>query len=187
MPLPQQVINQLSREPAETPGWSAGVIFYSAALFAIVLVIYFGMTLVYEPYLNKQVSDIENKVATLSQSISSQDQANLITFYSQISNLQTLLASHVLFPQFLSWLEQNTEANITYTAFSFGSGNQITFAATAVTEADVNQQIAIFQASPEVQSVVVSNVGAATSGGGFQFSVTLLMNPSIFIASTTTP
>lgn len=186
MPLPQQVINQLSREPAETPGWSGGVIFFSAALLVIVLVVYFAMILVYEPYLNNQISTVNNKIETLSQSISSQDQANLLAFYSQVSNLQSLLTNHIIFTQFLSWLEQNTEANVSYTSFAYNSGDEITLTATAPSQSDVTEQIAIFQASPEVQNVVISSVGAANAGGGFQFSVTLLMNPSIFVASTTT-
>jgi hypothetical protein len=187
MPLPQQVINQLSHEPPENPGWSGSVIFFSAGLLVVVLVIYCGMAFVYEPHLNAQISTVDGKVTALSQSISPQDQTNLLTFYSQISNLQTLLANHIIFPQFLSWLEQNTEANVTYTNFSFSSGNEITLTATAASEADVNEQIAIFQASPDIQSMVISNLTAATTGGGFQFGVTLLMNPSIFTASTTTP
>ncbi len=185
MPLPQQVINQLSREPAETPGWSTGIIFFSGALLVIVLAVYFAMILFFEPHINTQISNIDSQVQTLSQSISSQDQTNLLTFYSQISNLQSLLAHHVLFSQFLTWLEQNTETNVAYTSFSFSSGNQISLTATAASEADINQQIAIFQASPEVENVVISNVSAASTGGGFQFSATLLMNPSVFIASAT--
>jgi Tfp pilus assembly protein PilN len=185
MPLPQQVINQLSREPAETSGWSAGVVFFSGALLVVVLIIYFAMTLGYEPYLNSQISSVENKINTLSQSISSQDQTNLLSFYSQISNLQTLLSQHVFFSQFLSWLDSNTEANVSYTSFSFSSGNEISLTATASSEADINEQIAIFQGSPEVENVAISNVGAATgSGGGFQFSATLLMNPSVFTSPT---
>ncbi len=185
MPLPQQVINQLSREPAETPGWSVGVMFFSAGFLIILLLIYFGMTLAYEPYLNGQISSVNNKTQTLSQSISSPDQANLLTFYSQIANLQMLLKHHIVFPQFLSWLGQNTEANIYYSSFSFSSGNELTLTGNAKTESDINQQIAIFQVSPEVQKVVVSNINPASTGGGLQFSATVLMNQSIFIASST--
>ena len=187
MPLPQQVINQLASEPAQTPGWSSGVIFFCAGLLIVVLAIYFGMTLGYEPYLNSQIASTQSQVATLSQSIPSQDQAGLIAFYSQISNLKTLLKQHILFSQFLSWLEQNTEANVYYASFSFASGNQITFTGNAKTEADINEQAAIFQSSPQVEKFSLSNVGVSSAGGGgFQFSGTLLMNPSVFIEQITT-
>src|ERR1700722_6915274 len=143
MPLPQQVINQLNRDPVDTPGWSFGIIFFAAGLFGAVLIIYFVMIFGYEPYLNSQISKVQNQTAALSQSISSQDQTNFLTFYSQISNLQTLLSQHVLLSQFFAWLEQNTEANVYYTSFAFSSNDQVTLAITAKTEADVNQQIAI--------------------------------------------
>jgi hypothetical protein len=188
MPLPEQVINQLSREPADTPGWSFGLIFFSGALLVIVLAIYFGMTLAYEPYLNTKIAAENSNLANLSQSISAQDEANVLTFYSQIANLQGILAKHTLVSQFLAWLEQNTEANVSYSSFSFSSGGEITLSGNALTEADVNQQIAIFQSSPDIENVVVSNVGSATSpgsAGAFQFSVTLLMNPSVFTEQTT--
>lgn len=187
MPLPQQVINQLSREPAKTPGWSGGVIFFSGALFIVTLLIYFGMTLAYEPYLNGKISGVETQIDTLGQTISPQDQTNLITFYSQISNLQSLLQNHVLFTQFLSWLEQNTEVNISYSSLSYVSNGQVTLAATAQSEADINQQIAIFQSSPQVESVVVTDINQNPQTGTYQFSAMLTMDPSIFVASSTSP
>src|ERR1035441_315975 len=112
MPLPQQVINQLSREPSETPGWSGGILLFSGALLLIILAVYFGMIFAYEPYLNGEISSVQSQIATLGQTISPGDQANLIAFYSQIANLQSLLHNHVIFSQFLSWLEQNTEAHV---------------------------------------------------------------------------
>jgi hypothetical protein len=55
----------------------------------------------------------------------------------------------------------------------------------AASEADVNQQVAIFENSPEVSSVTVPNVTAPQLlGNGWTFSVTLIMNPSVFEASS---
>ena len=185
MPLPQQVINQLSREtPGSTPGWSSGVLLFSSAVFIVALVIYFGIAVIYQPVLNNKIKSIQSQITTLSQSISSDDQANLVTFYSQITNLQSLLKRHVFFSQFFSWFEKNTEANVYYSQFSFGSGNQITITGNAPTEADINEQIAIFEASPEVQKVVVTTVGSVGTNV-YQFSATLLVNPAIVTANAT--
>ncbi len=187
MPLPQQVINQLSREPAETPGWSFGVISFSAALLVIVIIIYAFLSFVYEPYLNNSLTAVQGKIATLDQSIASGDETQLVNFYSQVVNLRSVLAHHILFSQFLDWLAANTEANVHYSQFSFASGDQITLAGVAATEADINQQIAIFEASPEVQKLTVSNIGLSNSNGSWTFSATLLMNPSVWPASSTFP
>ncbi len=187
MPLPQQVINQLSREPAETPGWSFGVIFFSAILLAIVVVVYCFLVFVYGPYLNAALTSVQGKIAALDQSIASGDETQLVNFYSQVVNLQYVLANHIVFSRFFDWLAANTEAIVHYTQFSFSSGNQVTLSAIAATEADVNQQIAIFESSPVVQKMVVSNVEVANAAGSWTFSVSLSMDPSVLTASSSFP
>ena len=66
-------------------------------------------------------------------------------------------------PQFFSWLEKNTEANVYYQSFALASGHQVTLGGIAATEADVNQQVAIFENAPEVSSVTISNVDRAAA------------------------
>jgi hypothetical protein len=184
MALPQNVLNQLNNEPVETPGWFWGVLVFSVAILGAMLAVYFGMKFLYEPYLNSRITSAQTQINALSQSAAANNDAQLVTFYSQISNLQSVLATHVTFSRFLNWLQQNTESNLAYTQLSFTSSasNQITLSATAATEADVNQQIAIFQSSPEVESVSVTNIGTVGAGGNWQFGVSLIMNPDLFTA-----
>ena len=176
MALPQQVLEQLSREPPKTPGWSFGLLMFSAGLLFITLLVYFGLTLGYEPYLNGQISHLNAQIDAESKSISPADETHLITLYSEIANLKNILGSHVEFSQFLSWLEKNTEANVTYSQLSLSNGNQISLTGSAAAEADVNQQIAIFEAAPEVKTVSLSNVTLSAPTGQWQFNVTLVMN-----------
>ncbi len=191
MPLPQQVVNKLTQEPVTTPGWSAGVLMFSASILAVMVLIYFGITLIYSPYLSSQTAATQGKINTLAQSISSGDEAQLAAFYSQTSNLRTLLGNHITFSRFLGWLSANTEANIYYSNFSYSLGGQIDVMGGAPNESDINQQIAVFQSSPEVKSVTVSNVsfspasgaGAVAVPAGWRFSAILVMNPDIFSSS----
>jgi hypothetical protein len=187
MALPQSVINQLSNEPAETQGWFSGVIVFSTIILLVSIGIYFGMTLGYEPYLNNKINSVQGQITSLSQSIPSGNEAQLLTFYSQISNLQSLLANHVTFSRFLAWLQQNTQSDISYTQLSFtsDSGDEVSLSATALTETDVNQQIAIFESSPEVKSLSITNVGSAGVNGALAFSVSLILNPDLFTATPT--
>jgi hypothetical protein len=182
MPLPQQIINQLVREPAETRGWLLGAMLFAGGLLLLVLAIYFGMVFAYEPYLSKKIANTESQIATLSQSIPSGDEAGLISYYSGIINLRTLLQQHVAFSQFLAWLEKNTQSNVFYSQFSFGAENQIAITGNAKTQADLTQQIAIFESSPKVQKAVVSNVGISGATGLWQFTATLIMDPSVFVS-----
>lgn len=183
MPLPQQVISQLSKDPETTPGWSSGVLIFSGVLLLVVIIIYFFLTIIYTPHLNANLNDVQNKIATTDQSIASGQEAQLVAFYSQAINLQALLANHVRFSQFLNWLSQNTQANVWYTAFSFSPGNQVTLTGSAKTEADISQQVALWEASPEIKKMAVSNVAVSGQTGLWSFSATLAMNAAIFTTS----
>lgn len=186
MPLPEKVIEQLGREPESgTPGFAMGALLFSGGLLVLAILVYCGLAFGYEPYLQSQLTASQNQVNALNQSISAADQSQLIGFYSQIANLQTLLENHVLPLQLFTWLGQNTEANVYYQSFALSQGDQVTLTGVGATEADVNQQIAIFENSPEVSSVSVTNVSAPLLlQSGWSFDVTLVMNPAIFSASS---
>lgn len=184
MALPQQVVEQLGREPVNTQGWAYGATLFSGGLLFLLVFIYLGMSYGYEPYLQSQITSNQNQISVLDKSIPATDQANLIHFYSQISNLRTLLQKHTLSSQFFSWLGNNTEKNIYYQSFTLASGYKVTATGHAATEEDVNQQISIFENSPEVTSVSVSNVAAAPTSGGWTFTILLTMDPGLFIKST---
>jgi hypothetical protein len=184
MPLPEQVIQQLGQEAPKTQGWAFGALLFSGGVLFLAVAIYFGLTLGYNPYLQSQLTSVQNQVSTLDNSVSAGDQSQLINFYSQIANLQTLLQQHTFSSQFFSWLEKNTEANVYYRSFALTQGDQISLSGTALTEADVNQQVAILENSPEVSTVTISSVTAPTLlGSGWTFGLTLIMNPSVFLAS----
>jgi len=183
MALPEKVIEQLGREPAQTPGWSFGIIAFSAGILFVSVVAYVTLAFVYEPYLNGQVAREKDQVAQLNQSIPVTDQTKLVTFYSQIANLKTILQNHIFSSQFFAWLEKNTEANTYYQSLGFSSGNQVVLTAIAKTQTDVNQQIALFESAPEVLSASVTSL-TATADGGWQFSVTLTMTPKLFLRSS---
>jgi hypothetical protein len=187
MALPQKVVDQMGRDTAGTPGWAIGALLFSGGLFFLSLVIYFGIVDGYEPYLQGQIATTQAQISSQNTSISASDQTQLINFYSQISNLEGILKNHVVASQFFTWLEKNTEANVYYQNLSLASGDRVTLGGTAKTEADVSQQMAIFENSPQVSAVTISGVGASTiPGQGLVFTVTLNMAPSVFAAATST-
>jgi len=132
MPLPEKVIEQLGQEPPQTQGWALGALFFSGGILFLTVAVYFGLTLGYEPYLQSQLANAKNQVNALGNSVSASDQSQLIDFYSQIANLQTLLQKHTFSSQFFSWLEQNTEANVYYRSFALTQGDQIALSGVAV-------------------------------------------------------
>jgi len=125
MALPQQVVEQLNQGTRRTPGWSSGMLLFSGSVLVVVIVIYAGLQFGYTPYLNGQVSSLESQAQKLGQSVSVTDQANLVTFYSRINHLQSLIQNHIFFSKFLTWFEQHTEANVYYTNMVFASNDQV--------------------------------------------------------------
>jgi len=185
MPLPEKVIEQLGREPSGTQGWAIGALLFSGGILFLAIIIYAGLAFGYEPYIQSQLNTEQNKVNALNQSIPGSDQSQLIGYYSQIANLQVLLQQHSGGTQLFSWLEKNTEANVHFQSFALTAGTQVTIVGVGATEADVNQQVAIFENAPEVTSVTVSNVTAPqTAGNGWTFDLSLIMNPSALQGSS---
>jgi len=188
MPLPETVIQQLGRETPHTPGWSLGVISFSGGIFFIAVFLWAGLAYGYKPLLDGQAGQVEGQIKQIENSVSTGDQANLINFYSQLSNLQSLLAKHKQISNIFSWIESNTEVNVYYTSFSLSSSGRISLGVNAKTEADANQQIAIFESSPQVQGLTVSGISYGNNGY-WQFVADFSIDPSAYGSpnSTTTP
>ncbi len=185
MPLPENVIAQLGKEPPKTQGWAGGIIMFAAGILFLAVIIWAGLQFGYEPYLQGQLTAEQDKVNSLNSSISSAQQTQLVNFYSQTSNLHALLQKHILMSQFFSWLEKNTEANVYYTSLSLTADDHAILAGSAASEADVNQQISVFENSPEVVSTNISNVTAPLlPGQTWTFHANLTMAPSLFLQAS---
>ncbi len=190
MALPQQVIDRLSKEPPKTPGWSYGLLLFSGGVLFVAGIIYLGLAYGYTPYAQGQVDALNTKVDTLAKSVSSDDQTKLVSYYSEITNVKAVLQNHVIFSRFLSWLEKNTDPNVYFVSLNFSGGaggNQVTFAGAARAESDVNQQLAIFEAAPEVQKTVVSSILLESQTNLWKFNVTLTVNPQTVLRLAATP
>ncbi len=187
MALPQKVIEQLGREPARTPGWSGRLLMFSSTIFFIVAAIYIGIVYGNQPFLRSQIDEVSNRMSTLAQEIPSDDQAKIFTFYSQIANIKTLLAKHVITSRLFEWLERQTSANVSFSRFAFTKGrNEVVLSGVAKTVNDFIQQVQVFQAQSEVKSVNFKNL-AAIEKGGWQFDLTLEFIPDFFEAKIIAP
>jgi hypothetical protein len=185
MPLPQEVINRLSEDRPATPEWSSSVLWFSFGLLALMVLLYAGIAFGYEPYVEGQTNAVTASVVSLDKSIPSGQASSLMRLYSQAVHAKSLLEGHVLFSRFLTWLGNDTEANVYYASLGFAAKNQVTLVVLAKSEADVNQQVAIFEDDPNVASVSVSTVSLASVSGFWQANVTLVMNPSVFATTGT--
>ena len=181
MPLPQNVVDQLSREPQYTVGWAGQILMFTSTLFFISLVIYFGLQFGYSAYLNSNLKKLQEQVQAFGEQVPVEDQKKIVSFYSQVSNLKTILANHIFSAQLFNWLEKNTQKNVTFSKFNLNvTTNQVGLGGTAKTMDDFNQELAIFAAQADVEKISVGNV--AFANGVWNFDITLLFRTGYFSA-----
>lgn len=180
MPLPEQVIEQLGRETPQSQGWAWDALLFCGGMLFLSVAIYVGLKYGSEPYWTKQISNTKDAVSAAAASVPVTDQAQIVSFYSQTANLKAALANHQFTSQFFTWLENNTEANVYYVNLQLSAGGRVNLRGVGKTEADINQQLAIFENAPEVEDVSLSGVTVPQGGTGYAFNVVLTMAPSVF-------
>ncbi len=175
MALPEQIVERLGREPVHTPGWSSRLLMFSGTIFFISLALYIGIVFGYKPYLEKQVANFDGQIKSFDQKIPQEEQSKLISFYSQMSNIQGVFRSHITSSKFFEWLEKNTETNVYYTRLNLVSfSGQVSLAGVSKTVEDFSKQLIVFQNNSLVQRVAVNSFNVSPSNL-WQFDITLYL------------
>ncbi|RJQ28896.1 hypothetical protein C4571_02540 [Candidatus Parcubacteria bacterium] len=184
MALPQKVVEQLSRTSVQTPGWSGQLLMFSSTAFLLSLFIYLGLVYGYKPYLEKEVQKLDSQIQAFSQQISVEEQGEIINFYSQLVNVKSLLARHVVVSPFFDWLERHTQTSVYYTKLNLNTqSRQASLSGVARSVEDLAEQLQEFQNDPGVERVNFSNVSVG-SNSLWQFDLTLFFKPAFFIPQT---
>lgn len=182
MALPQKVVDQLSREPVRTPGWSGQLLMFSSTIFFICLLVYFGLVYGYKPYLDREVGKLDQQIKIFEQQIPVDEQTKIVNFYSQLANLKSLLARHIVTSPLLGWLEGRTQTNVYFTKFHLNTqSSQLSLGGISKTIDDLTQQLQIFQEDQNVRRASFSNVSIG-SNGLWQFDLTVVFDPKFLVA-----
>ena len=112
----------------------------------------------YSPYLNSQISKQDADIQKLSSSISEDQQKQILTFYSQINNIQTVIKSRHIASTFFDFLEKNTLKSVSYKNVSIDYKSlDVKMDGTAQSFSQVAQQIDLFKQSPLVAGASIDN------------------------------
>ncbi len=152
MALPENVVDQLTREPVQTPGWPLRLIFAASGVFVASLLAFAGLTYAWLPYVQSQTDQLRSQVQAFTSKIPTTDAGTLENFYSQLSNVKTLLDKHIAVSPVFAWLEKNTDQNIYFTKFNLGlaNGERLVLDGIAKSPDDVaDQNCAAFQKLPQ--------------------------------------
>jgi hypothetical protein len=161
-------------------GFPWKMLMFSAVLFGFFLLSYLGMKFGYETYLNGQVVAIGKQVTALENQVGQTEQKGFVEFYSQLSNLETVLNRHKFGGNIFSFLEANTLPSVYYTSATFSAGeNSVAISGVATTIEDLVQQLSILQSAPNVDRAVLSKMGF-TQDKKVNFDVVIGLNDSFF-------
>lgn len=157
-------------------GWPWRFFSFASLVLVTAAVIYAGLRFGYEPLLRKRLAGADMKLKELAESLSSAEQEDLITFYSQLANLEELLNNHVLASVFFPFLERNTNSQVYYTMLDFKSGERkLTLEGLTRSYAVLSQQLQAFEQAPEVERLAVSD--SDRSGDLVRFRLHLFFRP----------
>lgn len=160
-------------------GWPWRLLIFSFLVFAIAIIVYFGMLLGYKPFLNSQIENLNQEIAYLSQQIDEEQQRNLVEFYSQLINVKTLSENHVITSKFLEFLETNTHQDIYYFSLNLSFSENSARIEGVVPNYDIlSQQLESFRTSPEVERISLEDSQRAENG--VRFTVRLFLKSEIF-------
>ncbi len=163
---------------AQTP-WR--VLILTLVIFIFSVLIYFGMIFGYKPYLKSQTRNLEQKISVLNQSIDETQQKQIVTFFSQMVNIQSLLSGHKYFSSIFDFIEKNTHQKITYSDLKFNvSEMDIKIEGTAPSYDLLVNQLAVYNQAPEVKKVSLDSSSAQEGSNEVRFSVRLILDQSIF-------
>lgn len=152
---------------------------FSIFIFLLVGISYFGLAFGYSAFLRGGIEDSSTKLDELGKRISADDQKELTGLYSQISNIEKLLNSHVLGSRVFTFLEATTVNQVTYIGADLSAPDRrLTLDGAASSYDELVRQMAAYDAASEVERINLES--SETVGSVVRFKISLIMKPEIF-------
>lgn len=181
MALPNKVIEQLSRAPARTPGWSSRVLLFSVTFCVLSGGIYLGIQFGYRPFIEGQIKELDRQIDEFTRTVSPTQQEELVSFYSQVDNLNRLLAQQAQASNLFPWLEANTNTQVQLDSLSLNAlKREVVLGGQANDMVYLGQQINRFESLPEVINVQLSQLTLNQQTGKWNFSLTVALREDFF-------
>ncbi|MDO8516450.1 MAG: hypothetical protein Q7S28_04310 [bacterium] len=187
MALPQQAIERMMQEPSVTQGVYGQLLMFTGTIFFIIIVVALGLMFGYQPYLDNKLEDIQSQIQQVSDQMPKTEQDTLANSYSQLVNVQTLLAAHGTASPLVDWLNSVTHPNIYFGNMNYTALNkQLILNGTAKMPSEIAEQIAILERDPHVIRVVVPSLTAETQDGqnSAHFTVNVVLKDDLFKVSS---
>lgn len=174
---------ELSKQREAASGWPWRLMTLSFIIFLTVVAVYGGMKFGFaDTYLQRQLKQAETDLSTITKSVSIDEQQQIFDFYSQLNNIDMLLARQGKATPYLESIEKNTLKDIVYSGIDIKIDER-----TATVRVDgktlaynaIVQQIELYKKMPNVKEVKLSGARAVgKASDGILFSIQVAFNRS---------
>ena len=178
-PLELNSYERLPNEPQQTGGLPWRLFTFSIFLFILACGVYLGLKFGYTPILNSRVEQLDTDLEGLVSKISETDRTNFTNLYSQLVNLQGVLAKHLMPSVVFPVLESNTHASVYYTTFELNAAERrLSLEGFARSYEVLAQQLEAWAKVAVVSKSYITESQA--SAGQVHFRMVLNFKPSFF-------
>lgn len=151
---------------------------YAGLVFLASVLIYLGLSIGYNAYLNSRIGEVEQQLKKLGTSITKEDQEKFVRFYSQLVNFNKILDNHTLSTKLFSLLEKNTNQKVRYTNFDLKvDERKLTLEGAAFSYEILAQQLASFAADPGVENYMLNQ--SQSGDGSVKFKAVLILKKEV--------
>ncbi|MEK7479477.1 MAG: hypothetical protein AAB634_03025 [Patescibacteria group bacterium] len=155
------------------------LLMFSGFLFGFAIFVFLGLKFGYGTYLQARSSGVDEEIAALASQVGASEQQRLVSFYSQLVNVETVLGRHSFSYNIFPFLESVTIPNAYFVSASFSrDGFSLGLQGRARSIQDVVDQLAVFDGAPQITSATLNNV--SFDGAETAFGVSLVMKKDFF-------
>jgi len=186
MPYTQSVLDEQLKTNNFSIGWPWRIFVLMLIILVLSVSVYIGIDLGFRNYLNSQIKDLDQRLASLNQAVDESFKNQLIGAYSQFINIKQLLNNRKTTSNFFSFVEQNTYSTVSYNSLKADiDSKDIMIDGVAPDYNTLTKQVALFEKSALVEKVSLEKVqiGESSKVKGateVKFSLKLIMSPKLF-------
>lgn len=149
------------------------ILLFSGIVFGISIFVFFGLRFGYASYLDSRSKNLDERIQELASRVSQEDQQDLISFYSQIVNLRTVIEKHHFVAKTFDYIEKYILPTVVYTGAKVSmNGTSVVISGEANTMQDLIEQLSVFDSAPEFEGKAIID-SLSFEGGKVGFGVTL--------------
>ncbi|MCX6703030.1 MAG: hypothetical protein NTW60_04180 [Candidatus Wolfebacteria bacterium] len=177
----KSILEQQLQRSADVRGtWPWKLLLFSVILFGMSVFIYSGIAFGYQGYLDKQLGGLNAEIKNYSTQADSSDTKSLITFYSQLVNIQSLLQNHPMPSKVFSFLESHADQNIYFMNSVLSVPDRtLRLDGRALEYDSLIRELEILKNAPEIRTLTLSD-SRTDSNGNVQFTMLLSFNPGFY-------